>query len=285
MRSPRPVGLSLLGVLLLGCPGRTPQDVVYDLADAARHRRALVQPRRDALRHSRGRALPDRRVLSRGPGAGGERFVVVKAESEVPFTWAAVGPRRPILDVAPYRGVRDQSGRGRLNGTSASRGSRSTTCATDTDHAARRGAEGRGTTDCASCSRAHGLARGRRTRSNPDRAPARGGALLPGDRAGLRRSPGRPAGAATRRVRSRCGRRRGSARRSSLLGPSVVRYALRLPPRAELRFTPMLHPAARAAAGGRLVPGHCSRSAGEELRALWYARDQGAGDRRAPRSP
>ena len=35
----------------------------------------------------------------------------------------------------------------------------------------------------------------------------------------------------------------------TLLGPAVVRFALKLPPSAELRFTPELLPAARAAAG------------------------------------
>ncbi|PYQ07085.1 MAG: hypothetical protein DMF82_04655, partial [Acidobacteria bacterium] len=39
----------------------------------------------------------------------------------------------------------------------------------------------------------------------------------------------------------------GSAPALVEVGPAVVRYAVRLPPRAELRFTPDLHPSARAA--------------------------------------
>jgi arylsulfatase A-like enzyme len=52
------------------------------------------------------------------------------------------------------------------------------------------------------------------------------------------------------------------------VGPSVVRYAVRLPPGAELRFTPDLHPAARAAAAQASFRVTVEARPGEE-RELW----------------
>ena len=65
----------------------------------------------------------------------------------------------------------------------------------------------------------------------------------------------------------------------TLLGPAVVRFALKLPPSAELRFTPELLPAARAAAGAasfRVTRGERRRG---------RARGLGARDRRAREGP
>ena len=52
------------------------------------------------------------------------------------------------------------------------------------------------------------------------------------------------------------------------VGPSVVRYAVRLPPGAELRFTPDLHPAARAAAAQASLRVTIEARPGEE-REVW----------------
>jgi arylsulfatase A-like enzyme len=65
------------------------------------------------------------------------------------------------------------------------------------------------------------------------------------------------------------------------LGPSVARYALRLPAEAELRFTPSLSPAARAAAGSASFRVTLERKAGEE-REIWgrvlSAKDRGVSE-------
>ncbi len=55
------------------------------------------------------------------------------------------------------------------------------------------------------------------------------------------------------------------------VGPSVVRYAIRLPPRAELRFTPELHPAATASAAAALFKVTLEKTPGREEE-LWSAR-------------
>src|SRR6185295_8168122 len=60
------------------------------------------------------------------------------------------------------------------------------------------------------------------------------------------------------------------------IGPSVVRYAVRLPAAAELRFTPALHPAARAAAARVSLRVTIEARPGEE-RELW-SRVIGPGD-------
>ena len=55
----------------------------------------------------------------------------------------------------------------------------------------------------------------------------------------------------------------------TLLGPALVRYALQLPPSAELRFTPELDPQARAAAGAASFRVVCETETGGGERELW----------------
>ncbi len=71
-----------------------------------------------------------------------------------------------------------------------------------------------------------------------------------------------------------------------LLGPAVVRFALKLPPAAELRFTPELLAAARAAAGAASFRVTVESATGGE-RELWSrgARRSGEGGGRAGRAP
>jgi hypothetical protein len=54
----------------------------------------------------------------------------------------------------------------------------------------------------------------------------------------------------------------------TLVGPTVVRFAIRLPPSGELRFTPVLHAGARAAATGATFRVLYQEAGGEE-RDLW----------------
>src|SRR5262249_13162395 len=62
------------------------------------------------------------------------------------------------------------------------------------------------------------------------------------------------------------------------VGPSVVRYAVRLPASAELRFTPELHPGARAAGASASFRVTEEARAGEE-REVWSS-VQGPGSAR-----
>ena len=108
--------LAVLAANSLGCPGR-PKALVYDLA--ARVAVAESWSASDVLRFGTPTAEPR---LSDGfhreaGGGGNDPFLWSKGESEVAFQWADVGPRLAILDATPYRGVKGQSVEVRLNGT------------------------------------------------------------------------------------------------------------------------------------------------------------------------
>ena len=115
--------------------------------------------------------------------------------------------------------------------------------------------------------RGHGLAR-RRSAATPTAGSSRPRSTAspsgtPATRASRTCSP------ATRRGRSRSPGRSGVPALVQV-GPSVVRYALRVPAAGELRFTPELHPGARAAGASASLRVTEEARAGEEQE-LWSA--------------
>ena len=229
---------------LLGCP-RAPKEVVYDLA-----RRAGIAERwsaGDVLLFGTPAAEP-RQIegfYREAGGGAGDPFQWVKAEAEVALDWSAVTPRLGILDMAPYRGVRDQSVEVRLNGTSVVRFRLN-----DLRHRYRISLPGEAQKVGENRLRfvfSGALSPSAEDPKNPDQRQlaaqifclVTGPASDPSLEDLLGRDAPRPFGVAEGQ----------GAPVLSLLGPSLVRYAILVPPGGELRFTPDLHPAARAAAG------------------------------------
>ena len=235
------LGLALAGV---GCKAR-PKAVVYDLA--ARVPVAETWSGVDVLRFGTPAAEP--RLTDgfhRESGGAEEPFLWSKREAEVAFQWDAVAARVAILDAAPYREVKDPAVEVRLNGTVVERFKLN-----DTRHryrialpaAAQKAGDNRlrfvfaGTASPAEV--------------EPGSLDKRqlGAAFYtlvtgPSSDASLEDLLGRDAPRPFA-----VGDDKGVPA-LTLLGPAVVRFALKLPPSAELRFTPELLPAARAAAGG-----------------------------------
>lgn len=241
---PRSVAaLALAAGLALGCPGR-PKAVVYDLASRAAV--AETWSGADVLRFGTPAAEPRlTEGFHREAGGADEPFLWSKAEAEVAFLWEAAAPRVAILDAAPFRGVSGQALEVRLNGTTVDR-----FALNDARHryrialppAAQKAGDNRLRFVCA------------KTASPADADPASldkrqlGAAfysLVTGVASDasledlLGRDAPRPFVAGTEN----------GVPSLTLVGPAIVRFALRLPTGAELRFTPELLPAARAAAG------------------------------------
>jgi arylsulfatase A-like enzyme len=274
MRSPRPLGLSLLGLVLLGCPGRAPS-VIYDLAE----RSAAAEPwsSRDVILFGTPAAEPFQSdgFYREAPGAGGESFVWSKDESEVALHLERPAARMAVLDAAPFRGVRGQSATVTLNGAPVA-------------HFTFNDARHRYRIELPEAAQRPGDNR-LRFRFSATASPADGDPANPDRRqlaaafyclvigaAGdlgledlLARDAPRPFAHAFE----------GGVPRLQLVGPSIVRFALHLPPGAELRFTPVLHPAARAAAAGATWSVLFQEAGGSE-RSL-YSLTQGARDRPA----
>jgi arylsulfatase A-like enzyme len=268
---------SASSLLLLGCPAGT-KDIVYDLA-----RRAQVAERwsaREVLLFGTPAAEP---FLAEGfhreAGTGGEPFLWSRGEAEVALRFDQVAPRAAVVELAPYRGVRDQTAEIRLNGVSVG-GFRLADLRTryliSLPAAAQRPGENRlrfvfrdtaspadeerGNLDRRQLAAAfYSLTIGAETEGGMDD-------LL------LRDAP-RPF--AVTEV--------GGVPSLSLIGPALVRFAVRVPPRAELRFTPELPLAARASAGAasfRVTFESAERPGAE--RELWSlvlrANDKGPGE-------
>jgi arylsulfatase A-like enzyme len=241
---PRLAAISLLAAALgSGCPGR-PKAVVYDLA--ARASVAETWSAADVLRFGTPAAEPRlAEGFHREAGEAEEPFLWSKGEAEVVFQWDAPVGRVAVLDAAPYRGVRDQSVEVRLNGTRVD-GFR----LNDTRHryrialpaAAQRAGDNRlrfvfaataspADADPKSLDKRHLAAAFYTLVTGPASDPSLDDLL------------GRDA------PRPFVVEKPEGVPGLTLLGPAVVRFALKLPPSAELRFTPELLPAARAAAG------------------------------------
>jgi arylsulfatase A-like enzyme len=234
------LGLALAG---LGCPGR-PKGVVYDLA--GRVPVAETWSADDVLRFGTPAAEPRLTDGFHREGGGSEEpFLWSKGEAEVAFQWGAVVPRVAILDAAPYRGVKQQSVEVLLNGTPVERFKLN-----DVRHRYRiglpAGAQKTGDNRLRFVFAATASPADEDPRSLDKRQLAAAFYTLvtgPSSDASLEdllgRDAPRPFDVSDEK----------GVRRLTLLGPAVVRFALKVPPSAELRFTPQLLPAARAAAG------------------------------------
>jgi arylsulfatase A-like enzyme len=175
--------------------------------------------------------------------AEGDTFVWARGEAELSLTWPDVRDRAAVVDLAPYSGVRNQSAEVRLNGTPVG-----SLRLNDDRHryglslpaAAQKVGENRLRFLFAQTASPGDDPR------NPDRRQLSAAfyALVvgPASDAGLQDLLGRDAPRPFAAVAE------GGAPSLVQVGSSVVRYALRLPAGAELRFRPRLHPSARAAA-------------------------------------
>jgi hypothetical protein len=225
-----------VAVLFSGCPRSAPRDVVYDLA-----RRAPVAERwsaREVLLFGTPQAesaLPEGFYREAG-GPAASRSSGRRTRPRSHFGSKRRAARAAILDVAPYSGVKDQAVEARLNGTSVG-----TFKLADV--------RGRYRVSLPAGAQRTGENRLRfvfaRTASPADRDPAAadkrrlsaafyslvtGAADDPGLDDLLRRDAPRPfAVTETDGIPSLV-----------LVGPAVLRFALRLPPDAELRFSPEL---------------------------------------------
>jgi arylsulfatase A-like enzyme len=260
----------------LGCQGK-PKTLVYDLA-----RRTTVADRwsaRAVVLFGTPSAEPSQAegFHREAGGAEGDTFVWSKGEAEVSLTWPGVEARAAVVDLAPYGGAKDQSAEVFLNGASVARFALS-----DLRHRYRfplpaekqRPGENRLRFVFAKTASPADA-----DPNNADKrrlaaafysltvAAAGDGALddLLGRDAPVPFAIGDDKGAPV----------------LTLVGPAVVRYAIHVPSGPELRATPDLHPAARAAGAQASFRVTIEERPGEE-REIWSrvirARDKGPGE-------
>jgi arylsulfatase A-like enzyme len=262
-RSPAPA-VALAALCALGCPGR-PAEIAYDLA--ARLPVADRWSSRQVLLFGTPSAEPHQAEGFYREAASGEgdTFLWARGEAEVSLTFDAVVARSAVADLAPYERVRGQSAEVLLNGRSVARFTLN-----DARHryafplpaeAQRRGENRVRFVFAATASPSEEA-------GNPDRrqlaAAFHSLVVAPAGDPGLEdllRRDAPPAFGATRRD---------GVPALQQVGPSVVRYAIRLPARAELRFTPAIHPAAAASAASVLFKVTLERPGAPEEE-LWSA--------------
>jgi arylsulfatase A-like enzyme len=266
-------------LVALGCP-RAPLAVVYDLAarlpiaDRWSSRQVLLFGTPSAEPHQ---AEGFYREASSGPG---DPFLWSKGEAEVSLVFDAPAARSAVVDLAPYERVRGQSAEALLNGRSVGR-----FALNDARHRyavslpadAQRAGENRLRFVFASTASPSEEA------GNADRRQLAAAfyslVVGPAGDAGiddlLRRDAPAVFGATTK----------DGVPAATQVGPSVVRHAIRRPARAELRFTPSLHPAAAASAASVVFKVTAQREGGAEEE-LWSAvvdpRSKAAGEVRVP---
>jgi arylsulfatase A-like enzyme len=249
---------------VVGCPG-TPKTVVYDLA--ARMPVAETWAASDVLRFGTPAAEPrlTEGFYREAGGVSAEPFLWSKDEAEIAFQWEAVQRRVAVLDAAPYRGVRDQSVEVSLNGAPIEQFRLN-----DERHryrivlpaAAQRPGDNRlrfRFAGAAAPSDADPESRDHRALAAAFYTLVTGPSSDASIEDLLARGAPRPFAVDQEK----------GAPTVTLLAPAVVRYALRLPLAAELRFTPELEASARAAAAKasfRVV--YASEDGGGE-RELW----------------
>ncbi|HKZ31115.1 MAG TPA: sulfatase [Vicinamibacteria bacterium] len=239
----RSAAIVALATVALGCPGR-PKAVVYDLAE--RSAVAETWSGADVLRFGTPAAEPRlTEGFHREAGGSDEPFLWSKGEAEVAFLWEDAAARVAILDAMPFKGVSGQSVEVRLNGTTVDR-----FALNDTRHryrialppAAQRAGDNRLRfvfAKTASPVDADSQSLDRRQLGAAFYSLVTGAASDAALEDLLGRDAPRPFVSSLDK----------GVPVLTLVGPAVVRFALRLPPGAELRFTPELLPAARAAAG------------------------------------
>ncbi len=192
-----------------------------------------------------------------------DSYLWAKGEAEVSLGFLELRDRTAVVDLAPYRGIKNQSVEVRLNGQSVAR-----FALNDARHRYRIPLPGKAQTvgenrlrfvfgETASPARDTGSA-DRRELAAAFYSLVVGLVKDPGVEDLLRREAPRPF--TVERV--------GGLSTLSLVGPSLVRYAVRLPPGAELRFAPELDPGAVAAAGAAHFRVTLESPGGEE-REIW----------------
>jgi len=261
---PLPAALAVLALAMPSCGGcrRGGSVVVYDLAA-----RAGVADRwssRDVLLFGTPSAEPAQADgFYREGASSGERFLWSKGESELAFQWPQAVDRTAVLEMTPYRGVKDQSVEVRLNGTQVARfmlNDERYRYRLELPAAAQRAGDNRLRfvfARTASPSEAAG---------NADRRQLAAAfywlTVGPSSDLGiddlLRRDSPPPLSVG----------RDGVVPMLAQIGPSTLRFALALPEDAELRFTPTLHPSARASAASAVVKVTLQAEGGPE-RELW----------------
>jgi len=233
---------ALAAFATLGCPSRAPREVAYDLAERLPY--AERWSSRAVLLFGTPASEPQQvdGFYREAAPAEGDPFVWSKGEAEVALLWPAPRPRFAVLDVAPYKGVKGQTAEVQLNGSAVARFALNDAryrygFALPAD--AQRPGDNRLRFVFAATASPADDAR------NPDRRQLAAAfySLTVGDAAdpGLQDLLGRDA------PRPFAIARPDGVPTLVEVGPSVVRYAIRVPSSGELRFRPALHPGARAA--------------------------------------
>ncbi|MET0555402.1 MAG: sulfatase [Vicinamibacteria bacterium] len=258
-------------MLSAGCPGK-PGTVVYDLAE-----RLPVADRwstREVVLFGTPSAEPYLRegFYTEAGGAAADRFLWSKGEAELALTFAAAASRAAVLDVRPYDGVRGQRVEVRLNDVPVESFALN-------DHRHRYLVRLPAAAQKAGENRLRFVFSGTATPGNADKRnlAAAFHSLTVGaaDDATLSDLLGRGAPAPAAVALD------GGVPEIEQVGPSVLRFALRLPPGARLRFTPALHRQAIAADGAAALRVTVEGETGGEHE-LWSqvlrARDAAAGE-------
>jgi arylsulfatase A-like enzyme len=244
----------------------TPPELAYDLAE-----RIAVADRwssRQVLLFGTPSAEPHQAegFYREAGSGGGDTFLWARGEAEVSLAFSQIAPRSAVVDMAPYQRVRGQSAEVLLNGARVGR-----ITLNDARHryavplpaAAQRVGENRLRfvfAATASPSEEKGNA-DRRQLSAAFHSLVVSGAADAGLDDLLRRDAPPAFGATTK----------DGVPALQQVGPSVVRYAIRLPRGGELRFTPGLHPAATASAASALLKVTLQKEGGGEEE-LWSGR-------------
>jgi arylsulfatase A-like enzyme len=244
MKCLRALLLLPLALLLGSCPG-APKPVVYDLAARARvgerwsHRPVVLfgTPAAEPLQADG--------FYREALGASPEGFVWARSEAELALQFESVRPRAALFELAPFHGVKGQTADVLLNDAPVSHLTLNDLrhrYRVDLPAAAQRRGENRVRFRFAA---AASPADGDPASADHRQLAAAFYSLEVGDAddAGLDDLLGRDAP----RPFARGGDE--GVPTLSLVGPSLVRFAIRVPAAAELRFTPELHPASRRSAG------------------------------------
>ena len=251
-------------VVVAGCPGSPPKVLIYDLAD-----RLPVAERwssREIVLFGTPAAEPHLASgFFREAGAPrGDRFAWAGREAELSMTWPSAEPRSAVVDVAPYTGVKGQAVEVLLNESPVARMALNDArfrYAIPLPEGAQRAGENRLRFAFAKAAAP--------AQSDPKSQDLRqlaaafySLAVAPADDRGLDDLLGRDAPRPFALSES------AGAPEVSMVGPAVLRYAIRLPDAAELRVKPELHAAARAAAGAASFRVTLEARGGQE-RELW----------------
>jgi arylsulfatase A-like enzyme len=225
----------------LGCP-RAVREVAYDLADRLPY--AERWSSRDVLLFGTPASEPHQAdgFYREAAPAEGDPFVWSKGEAELALLWPSPRARFAVVDLAPYKGVKGQTAEVHLNGSRVAR-------FTLNDARYRYGfalpAEGQRAGDNRLRFVFASTASPADEAGNADRRQLAAAfySLVVGDAAdaGLPDLLGRDAPRPFAITRAE------GVPTLVAIGPSVVRYAIRVPSSAELRFRPVLHAGARAA--------------------------------------